>query len=119
MRSFITLALAGGLALAGLTLTSDQASAGHHHHHHHHSGVTFGFSFGSPYYYGYYGPYPFYRPYPFYSYRYRVVPRPYYGGVWARHVAYCHHRYKSYREYDNTFQPYHGPRRACHSPYIR
>jgi hypothetical protein len=33
------------------------------------------------------------------------------------HVDWCFARYRSYRAYDNTFQPYHGPRRQCHSPY--
>ncbi|TIP33596.1 MAG: BA14K family protein, partial [Mesorhizobium sp.] len=30
----------------------------------------------------------------------------------------CHDRYRSYRAWDNTFQPYNGPRRQCISPYI-
>jgi hypothetical protein len=33
------------------------------------------------------------------------------------HLRWCYNRYKSYREYDNTFQPYHGPRQLCLSPY--
>lgn len=33
------------------------------------------------------------------------------------HVRWCYSRYKSYRAYDNTFQPYNGPRRQCYSPY--
>ena len=33
------------------------------------------------------------------------------------HVDWCHARYRSYRSYDNTFQPYNGPRRQCISPY--
>ena len=33
------------------------------------------------------------------------------------HVDWCHARYRSYRAYDNTFQPYNGPRRQCISPY--
>ncbi|WP_417424939.1 BA14K family protein [Hoeflea sp.] len=33
------------------------------------------------------------------------------------HVDYCYNRYRSYRAYDNTYQPYHGRRRACRSPY--
>lgn len=33
------------------------------------------------------------------------------------HVDWCYARYRSYRAYDNTFQPYNGPRRQCHSPY--
>jgi hypothetical protein len=33
------------------------------------------------------------------------------------HVDWCYARYKSYRAYDNTYQPYNGPRRQCISPY--
>ena len=33
------------------------------------------------------------------------------------HVDWCYARYRSYRAYDNTFQPYNGPRRQCNSPY--
>ena len=35
------------------------------------------------------------------------------------HVSWCANRYRSYRAYDNTFQPNNGPRRACISPYSR
>ncbi|KQS74178.1 hypothetical protein ASG25_01820 [Rhizobium sp. Leaf384] len=38
-----------------------------------------------------------------------------YGG--NSHVAWCQARYRSYRAYDNTYQPYGGPRRQCNSPY--
>lgn len=34
------------------------------------------------------------------------------------HVRWCHDRYRSYRQSDNTFQPYNGPRKACVSPYL-
>jgi hypothetical protein len=37
-----------------------------------------------------------------------------YGGT---HAEWCANRYRSYRAYDNTFQPYNGPRRQCVSPY--
>ncbi len=33
------------------------------------------------------------------------------------HVNWCANRYQSYRAYDNTWQPYNGPRRICVSPY--
>ncbi|MFD0914831.1 BA14K family protein [Pseudahrensia aquimaris] len=33
------------------------------------------------------------------------------------HIRWCFNRYRSYRAYDNTFQPYRGPRRPCYSPY--
>jgi hypothetical protein len=42
----------------------------------------------------------------------RAVPR--YANS---HVAWCANRYRSYRAYDNTYQPYNGPRRQCYSPY--
>jgi hypothetical protein len=38
-------------------------------------------------------------------------------GNWDRHVEWCQDRYRSYRESDNTFQPYSGPRQECVSPY--
>jgi hypothetical protein len=37
-----------------------------------------------------------------------------YGGS---HVEWCYNRYRSYRAYDNTYQPNYGPRRQCNSPY--
>ena len=40
----------------------------------------------------------------------------YYGGGDA-HTRWCYARYRSYRAWDNTFQPYYGPRRQCNSPY--
>ena len=35
----------------------------------------------------------------------------------SAHIEWCYDHYRSYRAYDNTFQPYHGPRRQCYSPY--
>jgi hypothetical protein len=50
----------------------------------------------------------------------RYVPAPrYVPRVSSRHVAWCSARYRSYRAYDNTFQPYNGPRQQCRSPYWR
>jgi len=43
-------------------------------------------------------------------------PRVVYRGSNA-HVRWCYDRYRSYRAYDNTYQPYNGPRRQCISPY--
>ena len=34
-----------------------------------------------------------------------------------RHVSWCYERYRSYRERDNSYQPYNGRRRQCNSPY--
>ena len=33
------------------------------------------------------------------------------------HINWCYNRYRSYRAYDNTYQPYNGRRRPCFSPY--
>jgi hypothetical protein len=33
------------------------------------------------------------------------------------HVDWCARTYRSYNPYDNTFQPFNGPRRYCVSPY--
>ncbi len=38
-----------------------------------------------------------------------VAPNP--------HVDWCRRTYRSYNPYDNTFQPYYGPRAYCVSPY--
>lgn len=46
---------------------------------------------------------------------YRDAPRR--GGLSNAHYRWCENRYRSYRAYDNTFQPYNGPRRQCYSPY--
>ena len=35
----------------------------------------------------------------------------------SAHVSWCYDRYRTYRASDDTFQPYHGPRRRCRSPY--
>ena len=51
------------------------------------------------------------------TYRYYAQPRRYYRGGGSAHVAWCYDRYRSYRAWDNTYQPYHGPRRQCWSPY--
>lgn len=50
------------------------------------------------------------------SYRY-YAPRRVYRGGGSAHVRWCHNRYRSYRAWDNTYQPYNGPRRQCWSPY--
>ncbi len=54
----------------------------------------------------YYGP-SYYAP--------RYYRQVYSGG--NAHTSWCFARYRSYRVYDNTFQPFNGPRRACVSPY--
>ncbi|EJJ28432.1 BA14K family protein [Rhizobium sp. CF142] len=75
----------------------------------------YGSGYYDPGYYGstYDGPY-YYGSTRYYARRY-YYPRTYYGG--NGHVRWCYARYRSYRAYDDTFQPYHGPRQACVSPY--
>ncbi|SEI08629.1 BA14K-like protein [Rhizobium tibeticum] len=53
--------------------------------------------------------YSYYRPYREYE------PSVAYEG--GSHVSWCYGRYRTYRAFDNTFQPYYGPRRECVGPY--
>lgn len=46
----------------------------------------------------------------------RYRPRPGYR-LSAAHYRWCEARWRSYRAYDNSYQPYNGPRRECVSPY--
>ncbi|MEM6464536.1 MAG: BA14K family protein [Pseudomonadota bacterium] len=55
----------------------------------------------------YYGRVPYYRP--------QVRSKRSYRRA---HYNYCFNRYRSYRASDNSFQPYHGPRKPCRSPYL-
>lgn len=48
---------------------------------------------------------------PAYTY---VAPAYGYGSA---HVQWCYLHYRSYRAYDNTFQPNHGPRQQCYTPF--
>ena len=74
----------------------------------------------------YYNSYPgFYLGLGVPTYRYYAPPRRYYApprryyrsGGGSAHVAWCYSRYRSYRQWDNTYQPYYGSRRQCWSPY--
>ena len=73
-------------------------------------GLGLGFGLGSLYNNGYYNN-GYYNGY--------YAPRHYYraGRLSSAHVQWCYDRYRSYRAYDNTFQPYNGPRQQCYSPY--
>lgn len=46
-----------------------------------------------------------------------TAPPPAYRQPAAAHVAWCYETYRSYRAWDNSYQPYGGPRRQCWSPY--
>ena len=67
------------------------------------SGVYFGLGLGSGMLYD--------------DYYYRPRPRIYRAPRASGHVQWCYARYRSYRAWDNTFQPNYGPRRQCISPY--
>jgi hypothetical protein len=69
---------------------------------------------GSSFYF-HFGPAPRYHAPPP---RYRHAPPRQAYRLPAAHVRWCHNRYRSYRAWDNTFQPYNGPRRQCRSPYF-
>ncbi|MDX8481303.1 BA14K family protein [Mesorhizobium sp. VK24D] len=64
--------------------------------------------------YNYYNPY-YYGPYPRYYHPRRIYRTE---RLSEAHVRWCYDRYRSYRAWDNTFQPNYGPRRQCISPYI-
>lgn len=74
-----------------------------------------GYYGGSGIYFNFSAPaYRYYEP----EYRYVQPRRVYRAGRLSRaHVNWCYNRYRSYRAYDNTFQPYGGPRQQCWSPY--
>jgi hypothetical protein len=74
------------------------------------SGFALGLGLGVPL--GYYGG-GYYDPY--YAPRYR--PRYVYRTGASAHVQWCYSRYRSYRAWDNSWQPNYGPRRQCLSPY--
>lgn len=63
------------------------------------------------------GPGPGYRHPPRHYRPRHYRPAPVYRGG-NPHVRWCYNRYRSYRAYDNTFQPNYGPRRQCYSPYL-
>ncbi|MEI2297548.1 BA14K family protein [Ensifer sp. MJa1] len=46
--------------------------------------------------------------------RYYNQPRVVGGSA---HTRWCYARYRSYRAWDNSYQPYSGSRRQCYSPY--
>ena len=46
--------------------------------------------------------------------RYYAAPS---NGINPQHYEWCASRYRSYRAFDNTFQPNRGPRQQCLSPY--
>lgn len=47
------------------------------------------------------------------------APKVVVSGLPATHIAWCQGRYKSYQAWNNTFNPGHGGRKQCRSPYWR
>jgi hypothetical protein len=83
----------------------------HHRRHFNNSAIYFGLGLGLPAYNYYSGP-SYYEP------RYYPPRRQYRTErLSSAHVRWCYDRYRSYRAWDNTFQPYGGPRQQCWSPY--
>jgi hypothetical protein len=91
-----------------------------HHHRHFDNGdaallgLGLGLGLGALAYDNYYDPY-YYDSYPGYYYQPRRIYRT--ERLSSAHVQWCYNRYRSYRAWDNTFQPYYGPRQQCISPY--
>ena len=57
-------------------------------------------------------------PVPLYSTRRPAIHFGRYESGWSAHVGWCHDRWRSYRSSDNSYQPFHGPRRQCRSPFL-
>jgi BA14K-like protein len=93
---------------------------GHYGHYGNFYGPSLSFSFGVPFgLYDWPGSYyssPYYYQPRYYAPRY-YAPRYYRRSVSSAHARWCYNRYRSYRAWDNTFQPYYGPRQQCWSPY--
>ena len=104
----------------------DRGDNWRYRHHRHHRGRDFdsgaaavlglglGLGLGSIYSNGYYNN-GYYND----GYYVQPAPRRYYRTqrLSSAHVQWCYDRYRSYRSWDNTFQPYNGPRQQCWSPY--
>jgi hypothetical protein len=116
----------GGYTGAGaLIVVGSNGYRGHHRHHYHggyrrlggwHGGYGPGWGSGGWGWRGWGGPnIGIVVEIPIYP-RYHPVHRRVHA-VGSTHVHWCANRFRSYRAWDNTFQPYHGPRRYCISPY--
>ena len=58
-------------------------------------------------------------PVPIYSTTHPTKPpAARYRSASASHVAWCRDRWFTYRSFDNSYQPLHGQRRQCRSPYF-
>lgn len=80
----------------------------HHRRHFNDSSIYLGLGLGIPA-YQYFNNYEYVAPAPRRHYRTQRLS--------SAHVQWCYDRYRSYRAWDNSFQPYGGPRQQCWSPY--
>jgi hypothetical protein len=109
LKKLMSFAYSAAIA-AGLVGWGSQASFAdhwhrHHYNHHYHGGGDVGAAIAGGLIGGaIIGAMTAPRPAPVYEY----------GDA---HVQWCYNRYRSYRAYDNTFQPLRGPRQRCYSPY--
>jgi hypothetical protein len=139
MKRAISILFAGGVAMAAMTSVSDAAPRVP-------VPVTLSTEYPATPVYFRRGLYVAGGVYYFNGYRGNFGPRPgyvYYNGYWfpgaafaagvateravrvlppvpvitTAHVRWCYERYVSYRTWDDTFQPYVGPRQHCWSPY--
>ena len=98
---------------------------GHHRHHHHHAAPAWVPPSGPQLYYAYYPEHiPAYPDHVQGGVAVPVFPAPRppriahsVPTIPHAHIDWCAGRYASYRVWDNTWQPYYGPRRQCLSPY--
>jgi hypothetical protein len=133
MARTILLLLAGALALgsggaalaADVTVTVYVRDGYHRHHRHRHVVPAWAPPSGQQIYYSHYPEHiPAYSDHVQEGVPVPVFPMarpPRIGGsvptIPHAHIDRCAARYASYRLWDNTWQPYHGPRRQCLSPY--
>ena len=137
MSRAVVLAACAAILVGSIAPGASPAAAGDRHHHHavavlhvaphvnhwYHQPPLIGT--GPGYYYshhpdhvpGYPKPLSGY-PVPIYRTDRAIVPVvPRYRVVVSAHVEWCAARYRSYDVRTDTYQPYHGPRRHCRSPY--
>ncbi len=100
-KSILTAAAVALVSVFMVTVNTSTASAGNY-------GFSFSYGYGKPHkkHHGFYKVKPV-RPYGQFRNR-----------VWHKHVGWCSKRFRSYNAHDNTYRPYHGPRRQCRSPFI-
>lgn len=110
-KSIISAAAVAALAVATALSGTTAASAGGYGYGHG-KGHGYGHSKGHGYGHGHWHRYG-------HGHHKRIIIKSPRHGYWKQHVSWCHDRYRSYRDWDNTFRPYNGPRQKCRSPYYR